>query len=333
MTLRWPTGQPVDVLGPTAVCGDRAYVLAARLNSVHVVDLVRGERIGQIGQQGEGPGEFRFATALGVDCTGDRLYVSDQISGVATFVASSGAYLETNDVPRDFLPTDGRITVVSDAVYVPGLWSPGRFGYSSAPRDAMYRQVTLGWRLALGTGEDGTVTDPIETGCVADGSACAWFGIDRLGPDTWAMAQGGGTSVAILSDTGDLRHRFDVRSPRFLRDGTAVPQGADIETAMAWTRTNSRIHEVYAHDGIVATVHGHQTTEDWRNAQFDFYLNLHTAEGQGLVSDIKLPDLPVGRDGEHLLLIDYGAVGRWGDADQVELLRIPIDPTAHTASR
>lgn len=55
-------------------------------------------------------------------------------------------------------------------------------------------------------------------------------------------------------------------------------------------------------------------------------MNLHMATGEALVSDIGLPDLVVGRDGESLLVIDYGEAGRRDDADQVGLLRIPMDP-------
>ena len=310
--LRWPPGQPVDIVGQVEVCGDRAYLLTTRLASVQVVDLERGERIGQIGRRGEGPGEFLYAVALGADCPADQLYVSEQLTGVATFEASSGTYLETPAVPSDFLATEGRILAVSDTLYVPGLWSPGRFGHGQTPRSEMYRDVQLGWRLPLYGGANGPVADPIETGCTGQAYACDWVGLDRLGPDAWVLAQGGGTTVAILSDSGAVRRRFDVRSRRFLRDGTALTWEADVRQENDWGMTNSRIYAVYAHDDVVATVHTHHLTGGVVNIEFAVYMNLHTAAGEGLVSDIRLPALPVGRDGGHLLVIDYGEAGRWG---------------------
>ena len=330
-TLRWPPGQPVDIVWSVALCGDRGYLLALRLRTVHVVDLTRGERIGRIGRRGDGPGEFQYAVAMGADCDADRLYVSEQLVGVIIFEASTGTYLDTPPAPADFLATSGRILAAGDVLYVPGLWSPGRFGYSSTPRREMYRGVTLGWRLPLAGGESGPIADPFETGCIAQAAACDSIGFDRLGPDAWVLTQGGGTTAAILSDAGTVQRRFDIRSPRFRRDGAALTWAADVDDEAVWERANSSIYGVYAHADVIATVHGHQTTEGPldRPAEFAFYMNLHTAAGEGLVSDIRLPDLPVGRDGGYLLVIDYGEAGRWGDTDRIDLLRIPIDPTAH----
>ena len=61
----------MDIVWGAAVCGDRAYLLTIRLASVQVVDLPRGDRLGQIGRRGEGPGELRYPVALGVDCAAD----------------------------------------------------------------------------------------------------------------------------------------------------------------------------------------------------------------------------------------------------------------------
>lgn len=58
--------------------------------------------------------------------------------------------------------------------------------------------------------------------------------------------------------------------------------------------------------------------------QFDVFMNLYGLNGDRLVSDIRLPGLPVGRYGEHLLVIDYGSAGRRHDATQVTLARVPL---------
>ncbi|MDE0004320.1 MAG: hypothetical protein OXQ29_16645 [Rhodospirillaceae bacterium] len=67
--------------------------------------------------------------------------------------------------------------------------------------------------------------------------------------------------MAVLTDTGGVRHRSDIPSPRFLRDGTALTWPSDVAADMTWERTNSPIYGLYAHDDVIATVHGNQTRD------------------------------------------------------------------------
>lgn len=53
-------------------------------------------------------------------------------------------------------------------------------------------------------------------------------------------------------------------------------------------------------------------------------MNLYSPAGARLVSDIRLPDLPVGHDESHILVIDYGGLGRRHNASQVRLLRVRV---------
>lgn len=335
ITLRWPAEQPSGLLINAEICGSEAYL--ANPGHIDVMDLDRGAWTRRFSRRGSGPGEFIEVRDLAVDCARDRLYVVDPLAGVLEFERLSGQYLKTYPRPASFNPSIGRRPLLSEdggAMYLAGVWPSGSAGaYVDEPRDRMYRDSMLMWRLDLAGGEDMRMVAPIEPGCVAPGEHCSGISLDRAGPDTWFMAQGGGTRAAVLSTDGTVTRVFDIRSPRFLRDG-AVSRRGSIAEGMAWRETNSTIEGVYAWENVVATVHRYTATTNWQGPddiiRFNVFMNLHDARtGEGLVSDIRLPDLPVGRDGEYLLVLDYGSAGgRRHDTDQLDLVKIPIGPEA-----
>jgi hypothetical protein len=53
-------------------------------------------------------------------------------------------------------------------------------------------------------------------------------------------------------------------------------------------------------------------------------MNLHRLDGSPIALDIPLPDLPIGRDEDHLYVVDYGTKGRNEPSDRVVLLSYPI---------
>jgi hypothetical protein len=53
-------------------------------------------------------------------------------------------------------------------------------------------------------------------------------------------------------------------------------------------------------------------------------MNVHTIAGEALVSDVRLANLPVGRDDRHLFVVDYGAGGRRAGTHNLTLVRYPI---------
>lgn len=337
ITIRWTSGQPVGFVSKAVACGTQLHLLTFPPSGVQVVDLDRGEWSTRIGRMGAGPGEFREPRLLAADCEQDRLYVVDGIGGVSVFAQASGRFLETYTAPSTFSPSlSGSPFVSADAsvLYVPGLWThDGRDAYAGEPKEQMYRETELGWRIPLTGGQDAPMTASIEAGCHADGATCSSVALDRRPDGGWVMAQGGGTRVAVFSGDGNRLHTFDARSPRFVRDGSVVTWGAGVEQAVAWGETNSSIVGVYAHGDVIATVHAHNATTDWRPGdivQFNVFMNLHTSAGEGLVSDVRLPDLPVGRNGAHLLVVDYGEAGRRGDADQIDLVSVDMAPEAYT---
>jgi hypothetical protein len=94
------------------------------------------------------------------------------------------------------------------------------------------------------------------------------------------------------------------------------------------------IVRVFAFGETIATVHSHNRTHDWKPGQqtdFDVFMNLHTLDGRGVVCDIGLPGLPVGRDDTSLYVVDYGASGRrrFG-TEPVTLVRVPVADAGST---
>lgn len=50
------------------------------------------------------------------------------------------------------------------------------------------------------------------------------------------------------------------------------------------------------------------------------------ADGRGLVADLSLPDVPIGRGADLIYVVDYGSAGRGADGiDSVRLLGISVE--------
>ena len=61
-----------------------------------------------------------------------------------------------------------------------------------------------------------------------------------------------------------------------------------------------------------------------QSTEFDYWMNVHTLDGRRMVSDIKLPGMPIGRDDTHIYVTDYGPEGRHGAPAALKILRIPV---------
>lgn len=91
--------------------------------------------------------------------------------------------------------------------------------------------------------------------------------------------------------------------------------------------TNSEVQGVYAWNDTLAVVHALHATTDWRPGQimqFSVFLNLFSSTGERLVADVGLPDLSIGRSGEHIYFLDYGEAGRARNVDAVDILRLSL---------
>ena len=343
MTITWPVGVPSGLINGVETCGDRAYLHVTRQQviGIRVVDLAAGRVVGQIGRGGEGPGELRQPISLLADCARGRLFVGEAPAGITVYRLSDGEYLREYPLPRRtltfgfstltpmFLSPDGA------RLFAGGLWaSRERWqDFSWRPQDEVLAGMQSGLALSLADGAAAPLfSSPIEPACIGLHNDCRIVAIARVdgAPDPWIVAQATATSLGVYDDDGALVRTIDVRSPSFLRDGSRARRmsrdGGGFATMVDWGLTNSTIRNVYAFGDVIATVHRHHAVEynQQGHLQFNVFMNLHSHDGDGLVSDIRLPGLPLGRDDTHLLFIDWGQAGRRNAFDEVDLVRVPV---------
>lgn len=185
-------------------------------------------------------------------------------------------------------------------------------------------KVGLDWPVIGATGTP--LAAAYAAGCAADLTACLRVDvIPRPDAPGFIVAHGGSTEIAVFDATGRLTRTIDIRSPRFLRNG--MPPGTGTEAQIKWGEENSTLWGLYAVDEIIAVVHAHHATKNWRRGQvvrFNVFVNLYSTEGERLMSDLRLPDLPVGQHGNSILVIDYGPAGRRPEAVEASLIEIPL---------
>ena len=331
ITLSWPENEFSGLILNTELCDGRAYMFGPGVKSVQIADLASRRVDGRIGRPGNGPTDLRRPVSIAIDCRHHTLYCVEGPGGILSFDLNTGAYLTTYTHPPEFKASTGsRISISGDGarLLVPGLWPTQRASYDQQPAGRMFTNVNLGMDLRL-TGDRVTpIGAAYEPGCAADSTACLRVDIEPIGEDGgWIVSHGGATRIAVLSAARELVRHIDVRSPAFLRDGSSP--GKTTPAQMKWGETNSSIRGVYVFGDVIAVVHARHATKDWQRGQtiqFEVFMNLYGTDGRRLVSDIRLPDLPVGRDESHVLVMDYGAAGRRSKASQLRLLKIRVRP-------
>ena len=161
--------------------------------------------------------------------------------------------------------------------------------------------------------------------CPSGDAACEITTFDRMetdGGSAWVYAQGPGTDIGVATPDGTLVETFDIVSPRFVRDGRRPTPGLGPAVTTECGLTNSTLIAVYAFGNRIAVVHFVNATA-WdpstRGAvEFNVFMNVFDADGRGLVADLSLPDVPIGRGEDLIYVVDYGSAG--------------AEPTASTAS-
>ena len=102
------------------IVSNRLFVADSKAQSVLIFDL-QGQPAGQIGQRGDGEGEFNFPTHICSDTAG-RLYVTDSINGRVQIFDTEGQFLRQigrlGDVPGRFSRPKGLATDRHDHLYV-----------------------------------------------------------------------------------------------------------------------------------------------------------------------------------------------------------------------
>ena len=338
VTITWPVGVPSGLILRVETCGDRAYLRVSRQQVIRVVDLAAGRVVGQIGRGGEGPGELRQPTALLSDCARGRLFVGNAPFGITVYRLPDGEYLREYSLPPTFgwssvaamfLSPDGARLFAGGLLASTERWQ----SFNTRSQDEMLAGMQLGLALSLADGAAAPLfLSPIEESCIGLSENCRSVTIARVdgASDPWIVAQATATLLGVYADDSALVRTIDVRSPSFLRDGSRARRisrdGGGYAAMVDWGLTNSTIRQVYAFGDVIATVHRYHATEYNQQGplQYHVFMNLHSYDGDGLVSDIRLPGLPVGRDDTHLLFVDWGQAGRRMAFDAVDLVRVPV---------
>lgn len=250
---------------------------------------------------------------------------------VVTLNTSSGAVLGTQPFERELYETRSATLAGPDTLYIAGLWNadPAR-GLPKRDADSFFESTWLGEKLSLTDGSIENGLPPYETRCGAAG-ACPYADMDRVagtGSAAWVAAQGTSTRVALYDARGGRTATVDVTSPKFLRDGTEMPVAVGGDVIERWKSRNSIIRRVFAIGDRLVSIH--TLTElgpDWQFGQqtaFSVFMNIHALDGRPLVSDVKLVDVPIGRDDANLYAVDYGPAQRRNGATEATLVRVPI---------
>jgi hypothetical protein len=326
-----PRSGGLGIIVGAAVCGDEAFLLDRQFAVVHRVDLARGRIVDDLGVAPSGTQGLRQAAGLVADCAQRTLYVVDG-AGVAVIDIESGQIAARYAKPSSFVNSIAATVLDTNeqAVYVPGLWPEAPNDWLVKPVDRMFEGDRVGYRLDLRTGQTSPMVPAVERGCWSLGPNCLFASLDRVGGSAggWVAAHTHGMLVGVFDSAQRLVRNVDVRSPRFLESGRR--NGSKSLTSMvAWNEDNSVIRGVYAFGSSIVTVHSFNRTRGWkpgRPTDFEVFMNLHSLAGTGLASDIRLPDMPVGRDATSLYVVDYGASGRRRIGHgAISLFRIPVD--------
>ena len=309
----------IGLISGIARCDDEVFLVDVHESVVHRFILSTGRSVGHVGPLDTGGSTLRYPTAIAADCAGGHLYVVD-ITGVLVFDLATGELKRRFPKPPGFVVSTGVSPVFdsrTSSLYVSGLWTPmPQPKWLSRNLYGMFERDHLGYRLDLLTGDTSQLFPSIERNCWTFSSHCLSVALDRVNDQTdlaWLAAQGLSLRIGLFHASYKMIGTIDVRSPMFLRDGRRLLNRAPLARQMALQETNSVIRQVYSLGDVIAVVHSSNRTRNWRKGlpmDFEVFMNLYSADGSGLVSDIRLPNLPVGHDASNVYVLDYGPNGR-----------------------
>jgi hypothetical protein len=326
-----PGARRIGIIVSAAVCGDEAFLLDRQMAAVHRVDLRRGLIVNDLGTPQPDLPPLREVASLAADCERGILYVVDR-AGVAAIEIESGGIVARFAKPPTFVNSIAATVLDADAqaLYVSGLWPAADSDWLVKPVDRMFEGDRLGYRLDLRTGHAAPMMAAVERGCWSLGPNCLFASLDAVSESAgggWIAAHQVGTLVGVYDRSLRRMRTIDVRSSMFLDNGTRNGSQS-LARMVAWNEDNSVIRGAYTFGDAIVTVHSFNRTRGWKAGQqtdFHVFMNVHTLDGTGVASDLRLPDLPVGRDATSLYVIDYGPRGRRAAGrDPISLLRIPV---------
>jgi hypothetical protein len=326
-------GDAIDIFMSFARCGRQMFLSDTQSSVFRINADQPAATLTRFAGEDQGIGR---PTALTADCARQRLYVLNYgLRTVGTLDSESGAVVATRPFSRELFEARTLVLATPDALMIGGLWNADqtRDLPDRQPAD-FYKETWIGERLSLSSGVITPGLAPYENRCIAAG-ACTTSDFDGIGEGAargWIASQGISTRVALYSAQGTRTSTIDIRSPKFVRDGTENPVSTKPSETERWRSRNSVIRRVFAIGRYFVTVHSltviGPTWKFGETPQFQVFMNIHAADGTPLVSDVRLPDLPIGRDGTHLYAIDYGPAGRGNSSERVRLVRIPVEAGA-----
>ncbi len=329
--IAFSQSEQIGVVGSLATCGEEALLLDPRRSRVHRVDLRGRLRHRSIGNAQDGRDEISEPISFAADCDSGRLYVVT-VDTVAVFDLITSAIIHRIRVRDGFQPRGRTAIFDHDArtLYFSGLWPALDYDRMQARPDRMLSAARVGLQVSLDSGDQRSMFGSLELGCPTFSGECWESSFDRITSNPslgWVMAHALGSRVGVYDRDGRLVRVLDISSPLFRRDGTTVSASAPFTEKVAWRQRNSAIVDVFSIGDRLVTVHSLYRKGDWAPkqwVQFDVYANVHTLDGRGLASDVKLPDLPVGRDRFGIFAIDYGDEGRRAGASRIHLVHVAL---------
>ena len=312
-----PSGAPpIGRVAGGTLCGEILYVAEPRSAIVHEIDLRAGSRTRVFGMSA---GELQSPETSIADCSAGRLYVVDRY-GVAEYG------LQTGTLNRRFERATGAHAALGPAFLEPGrlvlpaLWFPAEVTLEGRDNANFLEGAKIGyWQLTgESTGAGAPTSQPLldllDPGCRNPATPCLRVGVDRLkGSESgYVGCQGGSNQIGIYSESGHLKRRIVVQSPRFVSDGSEVKPGGLTVDSIKWGQRNSTVFSCYTFGDIVAAVHVTFDEGDWvpgRVMPTRVHLNIYKVDGTPLLSDVLIAGLPVAKDAFSLYIVSSEDAG------------------------
>ena len=326
-TIKAAPFDTIALITGIARCGDTAWISELHRSRITRLDLLQptqtGERL-----VAEGDRVLHMPSGLTADCQQQVLHVVErQPYGVASVDARSGKLVGRVEMPERTAADDPVLMSGVELLVGGSSWSALRENRQDTGR--YYDGIGIGSRVDPASKTVRPLLRPYELSCRASG-ACAKIGVDKVVGDpgvAFVAALPTSHRVGLYSAVPEFVRTIDVSSPLFVSDGRSLGP-ADARASVLWGRTNSTISHVFVFGQVVATIHTtNVVSADWNfttPVRFKVLMNVHRLDGSPVALDLPLADLPIGRDGNHLYVVDYGAKGRNEPNERVVLLSYPI---------
>jgi thiol-disulfide isomerase/thioredoxin len=326
-TIKAAPFDTITLISGIARCGDTAWISEFHRSRITRLDLLQPTQTGDR-LVAEGDRVLHMPSGLAADCQQQVLHVVERDPmGVASVDAKSGKLLgRVTPAERDSV--DDPVLMSGRDLVVGGLsWSAAE-PHGQRSNEHFYEGAKVGYRIEPASRTLRPLLEPYEFSCRAWG-ASGMASMDLVVGDpriAFVAALPTSRRVGLYSAAPELVRTIDIGSPLFVTDGRSLGP-SDARTWVLWGRTNSQVERVFAFGQVVVTVHStNDIPADWnfQTSRFKVLMNLHRLDGSPIALDIPLPDLPIGRDEDHLYVVDYGAKGRNEPNDRVVLLSYPI---------